>query len=335
MNKGWKALLGVGALAAADLGIAEYFFQRTMVRQNAKVERTKEMSGTDWAQYMPKIAKWKKWMLEQPHEDVYIQSDDGLKLHGTYFSRTESGEADTQAGQEDGAGEGREEKTTSKKVVICFHGYTSEGVSGFIGLSNYYLPRGYEMLLVDQRAHGASEGRYIGFGCLDRRDALCWIRYVEERAGEGCKILLHGTSMGGATVLMTSGLNLPSSVKGIISDCAFTSAWEVFSHVLKNQYHLPPRPIMEAADQLVKARAGYGLRECSAAEEVKKARGPILFIHGDEDTFVPCWMCETIYENCASQKEKLIVHGAGHCESHYKATEDVEDKLTEFLEHVL
>lgn len=313
MNKGWKALLGMGALAAADLGITEYFFQRTMIRQNAKTERTKEMSGTDWARYMPKIAKWKKWMLEQSHEDVYIQSDDGLKLHGTYFT-----------GQE-----------KSKKVVICFHGYTSEGVSGFIGLSNYYLPRGYEMLLVDQRAHGKSEGEYIGFGCLDRKDALRWIQYTQERLGEDCQILLHGTSMGGATVLMTSGLELPSSVKGIISDCAFTSAWDVFTHVLKNEYHLPARPIMETADQMVKARAGYGLRECDAAEEVKKATVPILFIHGDEDSFVPCWMCEKIYENCASRKEKLIVHGAGHCESHYMATEEVENKLTEFLDSVL
>ncbi len=313
MNNGWKALLGMGTLAAADLGITEYFFRRTMIRQNAKTERTKEMSGTDWDRYMPKIVKWKKWMLEQPHEDVYIQSDDGLKLHGTYFPAQES----------------------SKKVVICFHGYTSNGVSGFIGLSNYYLPRGYDMLLVDQRAHGESEGEYIGFGCLDRKDALQWIQYTQKRLGEDCQILLHGTSMGGATVLMTSGLELPSSVKGIISDCAFTSAWDVFTHVLKNEYHLPARPIMETADQMVKTRAGYGLRECNAAEEVKKATVPILFIHGDEDSFVPCWMCEKIYENCASRKEKLIVHGAGHCESHYMATEEVENKLTEFLESVL
>lgn len=313
MKKGWKALLGAGALAAADLGITEYFFQRTMIRRNAKTERTKEMSGTDWDRYMPKIAKWKEWMLEQPYEDVYIQSDDGLKLHGTYFT-----------------GEGKPEK-----VVIGFHGYTSEGVSGFIGLSNYYLPRGYGMLLVDQRAHGKSEGKYIGFGCLDRRDALRWIEYMRERLGEGCQILLHGTSMGGATVLMASGLELPSCVKGIVSDCAFTSAWDVFTHVLKNEYHLPARPIMETADQMVKARAGYSLRECNATEEVKKASVPILFIHGDADSFVPCWMCEEIYANCASRKEKLIVHGAGHCESHYMATEEVENKLTEFLESVL
>lgn len=311
--KGWKALLGTGtAVAVLDIGIAEYFFHRTIVRQNAKTERTKKMSGTDWERYMPKIAKWKEWMLAQPHEDVYIQSEDGLRMHGTWFPGD-----------------------NSSRVVICFHGYTSEGISGFIGLSNYYLPRGYQMLLVDQRAHGQSEGTYIGFGCLDRKDAMQWIQYTEKRMGEDCEILLHGTSMGAATVLMTSGLELPDCVKGIISDCAFTSAWDVFTHVLKHEYHLPARPIMEAADQIVRRRAGYGLRECNAAEEVKKAKIPILMIHGDQDSFVPCRMCEEIYANCAGRKEKLIVSGAGHCESHYMATEAVEEKLTEFLNEVL
>ncbi len=311
--KGWKALLGTGAvMAAADVGTAEYFFRRVMIRQNTKTERTKEMSGTDWESHMPKIKAWKEWMLSQPHEDVYIWSEDGLKLHGSYFP-----------------GEG-----SKKKIVICFHGYTSDGMSGFIGLSNYYLPRGYQMLLVDQRAHGKSEGDYIGFGCLDRKDAVCWIRYIEEKLGPDCEIVLHGTSMGGATVLMASGLWLGPSVKGIISDCAFTSAWDVFTYVLKQRYHLPARPIMETADRMAKKRAGYGLRECNAAEEVKKTTVPILLIHGDADTFVPCEMCEEIHRNCAPGTEKLIVPGAGHCESHYVATEVVEEKLTEFLSKV-
>lgn len=307
--KGWKTMLGAGALAGAvEYGIAAYFFRRTMLRQNATTERTMEMSGTNWANYMPLIEAMKEWMLKQPREDVYIRSEDGLKLHATYFP-----------------GDG------GKKLVICFHGYTSKGMSDYIGLSNYYLQRGYQMLLVDERAHGDSEGTYIGFGCLDRRDALLWIRYGEERLGKDCEIWLHGTSMGGATVLMASGLKLPATVKGIVSDCAFTSAWDVFAHVLKSQYHLPAFPILHIADGMVKDRAGYGLAQCNAAKEVRKAKVPILLIHGDEDTFVPCRMCYEIYENCASPKEMLIVHGAGHCEAFYKEKEQYEKKLTAFL----
>lgn len=308
---GLKVVLGVGAAAAAvEYGIASYFFKRTILRQNATTERTMEMAGTNWEQYMPKMEVWKDWMMEQPHEDVWIRSGDGLKLHGTYFP-----------------GDG------GNKIVIGFHGYTSKGLSDYIGLSNYYLRRGYSMLLVDERAHGDSEGTYIGFGCLDRRDALRWIAYVEKRFGKESQIWLQGTSMGAATVLMTSGLSLPDTVKGIISDCAFTSAWDVFAHVLKSQYHLPAFPILQIADGMLQKRAGYSLRECNAAEEVRKATVPILLIHGEADTFVPYCMCREIYDAIPTEKDILIVEGAGHCEAFYKNQEMYETKLTAFLNH--
>ena len=308
--KGWKTLLGIGAAATAvEYGIASYFFKRTMLRQNAATERTMDMAGTNWDIYMPDIQIWKKWMLAQPHKDVYIQSRDGLRLHGTYFP-----------------GDG------GRKLVIGFHGYTSRGMSDYIGLSNYYLQRGYRMLLVDERAHGESEGEYIGFGCLDKEDGMRWIHFAQNELGNDCKIWLHGTSMGGSTVLMMSGLGLPVSVQGIISDCAFTNAWDVFAHVLKDQYYLPAFPVLNIADRMTQEKAGYSLRECSAAEEIKKVKVPVLLIHGDADTFVPCRMCEEIYAACPAPKEKLIVHGAGHCESFYKDRENYEAALTGFLE---
>lgn len=305
-----KTLLGIGAAAgAAEYGLAAYFFRRTMVRQNAKTKRTMDMAGTDWDKYMPQIKAQKEWLLKQPRQDVWIRARDGLRLHGTYFP-----------------GEGRH------RLIIALHGYTSKGMSDFTGLSGYYLERGYSLLLVDERAHGDSQGTYIGFGTLDRLDALKWIEYALEKEGNSCQIWLHGVSMGGAAVLMASGFKLPGAVKGIISDCAFTSAWDVFTHVLKDRYHLPSFPIMEIADHMAKRRAGYSLRECSAAKEVKKAEVPILFIHGDADTFVPCSMCREIFDNCASEKDMLIVHGAGHCECFYKDRDKYEKKLTAFLE---
>ena len=144
-------------------------------------------------------------------------------------------------------------------------------------------------------------------------------------------MILHGISMGGATVLMTSGLQLPLQVKGIISDCAFTSAKEVFTHVLHTMIHLPAFPMMQISDFVNRKLAGYGLDECNAAREVRKASVPILFIHGSGDTFVPCRMCDTIYENCASPKQKLIVEGAAHAESYYKDTKAYENAMNEFL----
>ena len=302
------AATAVGVAAAAGIGGTAYFYRRTMKRYNAKLERTMKMSGTDWSQYMPLMEKRKAYMLEQPHEKVHITSKDGLKLHGEFFP----GPAD------------------SKKLVICFHGYTSQCMSDYIGLSDYYFKHGFKMLLVDARAHGESEGTYIGFGCPDRYDALGWINWVIDKCGEDIQIFLHGTSMGGATVLMTSGLTLPKQVKGIVSDCGFTSPKEVFTHVLHHMYHLPAFPMIPLADAVNKRKAGYGLDECNAAVEVRKATVPILLIHGDADTFVPCWMCDEIYKNCASPVKKLIVPGASHSESYYKEMETYEKALDEF-----
>lgn len=304
-----KWILGAGAAAVVvECGIAGYFFRRTVLRANATSERTTDMAGTDWEAYIPEIKKKKEKLEGFPKERVEITAADGLKLRGTYLAA--------------GAGD---------RLVICFHGYTSTGMNDFASLADFYLKEGVSMLIVDERAHGESEGSYIGFGCLDRHDALEWIRYAAGRFGEGIQIVLHGISMGGATVLMTSGLELPKQVKAVISDCAFTSAWEVFASVLRTTYHMPAFPLMQIADVMSRRRAGYGLDECNAAREVRHAGVPILFIHGDGDTFVPCRMCHELYENCASPKEIMIVEGAGHAECYYKNPERYEGMVKKFL----
>lgn len=316
-------VIAAGILAAAGVGETVYFYNRTMKRGNAKTERTTKMSGTDWEKYFPLMEERKGFVLEQPHEDVYLTSFDGLKLHATYFP-----------GMEDGTG-WPADVSGVKKAVICFHGYTGEGLSNHIAIADYFLKKGYAMLMPDARAHGESEGEYIGFGCLDRKDALSWVNWLIGTCGDDVEIMLHGTSMGGATVLMASGLDLPCQVKGIVSDCGFTSPKEVFTHVLNHMYHLPAFPAIQGADLLNKRLAGYGMDECNAKYEVQKAKVPILFIHGSSDTFVPVSMCHEIYENCASPKRKLIVEGAAHAESYYKDMADYEKVLTEFAGEIM
>ena len=304
--KGAAALLGV--LAAAEAGGSAYLYRRTMIRCNAKTERTMKMSGVDWEKYIPMMKARREWMMEQPHEDVWITSHDGLKLHGTYFK----------------GGEGN-------RAVICFHGYTSEGLNDYGSLSDYYLKRGFRMLLVDLRAHGQSGGEHIGFGSMDRFDGVRWVDWMVEKTGGDAQILLHGNSMGSATVCMMSGLKLPPQVKGIVSDCAFTSMKDVFTHVLHSMYHIPAFPMLQIADRANRKQVGDGLDDCDSSREVRKATVPFLFIHGADDVFVPCWMTEKIYENCASPKTKLIVRGAGHGESYYKDTEGYEKALDSFI----
>lgn len=296
------------AAAAGTYGVSQYFFNRTMIRSNAKREKTQKMAGTNWDAYIPTIRASKEKLKQYAHEDIFITSQDGLKLHGTFFPF-----------------EG------SKKVVICFHGYTSEGLNDYSTLALFYRSHGFNLMIVDERAHGRSEGTYIGFGCLDRKDAVLWIEEMIKYLGEEAEILLHGDSMGGATVLMTAGLLLPSQVKAIVSDCAFTSAWEVFQSVLKNSYHLPAFPILHTANEMVKKKAGYGLKDCNAKEEVAKTKLPILFLHGKADTFVPCSMAQELYHACTGPKKLVLIEGAGHVESCYRDATVFEGAIEEFI----
>ncbi len=308
-------VVAIGLLLIAEAAIILYFYNRTMKRNRAKTERTMKMSGTDWSKYIPLMKERRLAMMEHPHEEAVIESFDHLKLHGFYFPP--------------------EEAEGHKRLVLCFHGYTGEGLSNFQGFSEYYFRQGFGMLIPDARAHGASEGEHVGFGCPDRKDALKWMEWAVAKAGADVEILLHGVSMGAATVLMASSMELPPQVKGIISDCGFTSAKEVFTHVLKHMYHLPAFPIIPAADFLNRKWAGYGMDECNARREVQKAKIPILFIHGSKDTFVPFSMCEELYRNCASEKRKLVVEGAAHAESYYMDMKAYEQAMTEFIEGTL
>ena len=307
----WMLGMGAGAaalLAAGEYALARYFLRRTLMRGKADNKRTQKMAGTDWSVYLPFMEENRQWFLSQPHEDVYIQSE-GLKLHGTYFPGKDP-----------------------KRAVICFHGYTSRGLNDYPSLARFYMGCGLGVLTVDERAHGDSEGIYIGFGCLDRLDAKKWMEYMAGRLGEDCELLLQGISMGAATVDMAVGLELPPQVKGAVSDCAFTSAKEVFTSVLKTTYHMPAFPLMDLSDRMAKKEAGYGLDECNARDEVKKAKIPMLFIHGSKDTFVPCSMVHELYEACAAPKDLLIIEGASHAEAYYKDRPAYEAAVRKLME---
>ncbi len=196
-------LKGVG-LYGMLAGVAAYkFFSYTVKRR----EDDGKLNPSN--PYIKLIKEKSEWLDQQKTEKVSILSFDGLKLKGIFLPA--------------------EQKTD--KIILAVHGFRVNAMKDFAGLVYFYHQQGYHVLLVDDRAHGASEGKYIGFGCLDREDCYRWIHYLDQRFQGKCSIFLHGISMGAATVLMTSSMNLPRSVKGIIADCPYTSIWEEFCYL--------------------------------------------------------------------------------------------------------
>lgn len=269
------------------------------------------LNGTRWEKYKGLIREGLDWYYSMPFEEVEILSRDNLRLRGRYIA------------------------CGGEKTVILFHGYRSAAHNDFSTIVKFYYENGYNMLLPDQRAHGKSMGKYIGFGALERYDCISWIDYINERF-DFPPILLAGISMGASTVLMASGVGLPKNVRGIVADCGFTSPADIISKVLKEDYKLPKFPFYYISNALSKILAGYSYGECSAEDALKHSEIPLIIFHGSEDPFVPCEMSGRIFNaSAAKTKELYIVDGALHAESYAKEPYIYQERLKRFFDVVM
>ncbi len=165
--------------------------------------------------------------------------------------------------------------------------------------------------MVDQRAGGLSEGHIITFGIKERYDCQRWAWYIAERFGNDVPIILTGISMGAATVMMTSVLELPANVIGVLADCGYTSAKAIIKKVI-HQMGLPSAVAYPFVRLGARLFGGFDLEAASPIEAMKICRLPVLFVHGDADDYVPWSMSSENYEACAAPKRLLTVAGAGH-----------------------
>ncbi|MGM9937264.1 MAG: alpha/beta hydrolase [Candidatus Ornithomonoglobus sp.] len=305
------AAAGIAAgTAAIGMGAAaEMLFKKTVDIGNDR-GMPKLNIGFDWHIYIPLVKEKIEWISSMEPEEHYILTDDKLKLKAKYI---------------------KAEKPTHK-TVIAVHGYRSRSIYEFSAIAEMYHKNGYNVLLVDCRSHGESEGRYAGLGALDRYDILQWIHYVVSTIDRQAEIWLHGISTGASTILFVSEFRLPDNVKGVIADCAFTSSWEVLNHIFGNKYGVNMRPVLKLTSLICKRRVGYRFEDINTVEILKNSTLPMLFIHGSEDNFVPVAMSRRNYEACASdKKELLIMDGACHAESFYKNPELYEKAVMEFI----
>lgn len=197
---------------------------------------------------------------------------------------------------------------------LCIHGWTSCPQNVGIPVRHFY-EKGFHVLIPHMRAHGKSEHKNVTMGWFDRFDMLDWINFILEKDPQA-EIFLIGVSMGSATVMMTAGEDLPPNVKCLIADCGYTSVWDQMDSVIHDMFHLPARPLLDAMRVTTKIRAGYDIKKASSVEQLKKCKTPILFIHGEEDDFVPYHMLQQVYdaaENC--EKEMLSIPDAAHANS--------------------
>ena len=249
-------------------------------------------------------------MAALPFERIYIRSHDGLMLAGRYYHAA------------DGA-----------PVQIQVHGYRGGPIRDFCGGNKLARDMGHNTLVIEQRALGESGGRTITFGVMERLDCLAWAAYAAGRWPDA-DILLSGVSMGATTVIMAAGLDLPGNVRGVIADCPFASPEKIIARVCRDM-KIPPAPAMPFIRLGARIFGGFSLRAADAAEAVKRAKVPVLILHGEDDRFVPCEMSAEIQRANPALTRRFTFPGAGHGLSYVVDAQRYERVTRDFVAECL
>lgn len=284
------------------------FFTACLRRKELPWQVEEELQKTPMRKYCQYIAFSKQWLSEHKAEDVYINSNDDLRLHGLWIPC-------------EGA----------KGSVIFAHGYRSTYLLDLSAALPFYHGLGLNILIPEQRSHGKSQGRYITFGVKESSDMHRWIAFHNNTHGE-LPVILAGISMGATTMLNLADKSLPGNVSCIVADCGFTSPAAIISDVFHSVIHLPAIPTIWVADIFARIFAGFSLYEMDTRKILPHSRIPVLLIHGSDDGFVPCRMSEEGHSVCAEPKQLLIVNGADHGVSFLVDADGYSAAVKEFLD---
>lgn len=245
-----------------------------------------------------------------PSKRFTIKSFDGLTLVGNYF-----------------------ECIKGAPIEIMFHGYRGSGERDLSTGVKRAFRCNRNALVVDQRASGNSEGHTITFGIKERFDCVDWANFVVKEFGDDVEIILTGISMGAATVLMASSMDLPKNVLGVLADCGYNKASDIIKKVIKDM-KLPAKLFYPFVKAGAKIFGKFNLEEYSPYEAVQKSKVPIIFIHGGNDDYVPCEMSKKLYEACVSKKTFVTIDNAGHGVSYIIDPEKYVYELNSFFEYI-
>lgn len=310
-------MFGASALGfSVFMGLAWPFFN-IMVACKKRESQTKRAwlglshvkNNNPRKEYGSEYEAGREWCSRQKLKDCYIRSADGLVLHASYLPAERP-----------------------VRTVLLSHGYKGNWIGDFAGVAAFLHENGCNLLMIDQRCCGRSKGEYITFGAMERYDVQRWTHYLAEHNPNRLPIYLYGESLGAASVLMASGLRLPDDVKGIISDCGFRSMRGQIQDMAANWFHVKwVGLLLWRINLYCRLFANFGMEDADAVSALKTNTRPVLFFHGEKDTFVYPRNAEVLYAACKAPKELVLVPEARHLCSVYAAPELYRQKLLEFF----
>lgn len=310
-------LIALGALIILALITAYVCFYIVFYSPKRKREKIAEEypipEGRIYQIYRDQMIAWMDASQTTPHKDVEIRSFDGLTLRGKYY-----------------------EHFLGAPLEILFHGYRGDSYRDLSGGIARCYDLGHNALIVDHRGAGRSDGSIISFGAKESRDCAAWVDFAINNIDKNVKIIITGISMGAATVMIASAMDLPKNVIGVLADCGYTSCEEITKKIMKEDMNLPASllyPFVHLGGLLF---GGFNSRNASPINAMKDCKLPVIFIHGDYDKFVPYQMSVDNYNACASDYKRLVtVEGAGHGLCYPVDMKKYKDELESFFAPLL
>lgn len=316
-NKAVKTVSAVTAAFSIFMAFGWSFFDLMIHCRNGK-----QSAKTKWFQlyhikinhprhqYEKEYEEGKSWCRRQNMQDCYIRSRDGLLLHGYYLPTAKA-----------------------KRYVLLCHGYKGSGFGDFANTARFLHENGCSLLFIDQRCCGLSEGKYITFGAKEQWDVQQWAYYIAGRNKKKLPIYLYGESMGAACVLMASGRSLPKEVKGLIADCGFRSMKGQLQDIAAGWFHLNRvELLLFRVDLFCRLLGGFRMKDADTADAMETNRRPVLFFHGERDSYVEPKNTRYNYALCRAPKELVMIPEARHLCSSYADPKLYRRKLLEFFE---
>lgn len=289
----WISILCVTTIVMAGLivAIAYICFRMAFYVRDCCKKSTEEFAIPDGDIYKPwrdQMIQWIKEARALECEQVSVLSFDGLTLYGKYY-----------------------EQKPGAPVELMLHGYRGYAERDLCGGVQRAFALGHNALIVDMRACGDSGGNVITFGIKEHRDCLTWVDFMVTHFGPNVEIILTGISMGASTVLNAAGCPLPPNVIGVLADCGFTSPRAIIQKVIKDM-KLPPKLTYHFVKLGAKLFGGFNIDAITSVESITRCTLPVIFFHGENDTFVPAQMSKQNYDACKSRKKLILVPGAEH-----------------------
>ena len=311
-TKKWIATVSAVILAILIAVITYGSFYLVDYALTSKPQSHKKNWGKAFAWY-PELRPWLDSIrAERAWSDTFAIMPDGTRAHAVLIRSTKA----------------------NGRTAVVVHGYTNNSIDMLHIARIYNKEMHYNIVLPDLHGHGLTGGNDIQMGWKDRIDVLKWIEMAPKTFGisaDSMRIVVHGISMGAATTMCVSGEKTPKYVRCLVEDCGYTSAWDEFKHELHGRYSLPAFPLLYTASWLTKAKYGWSFKEASPLKQVAKCTKPMLFIHGDKDTFVPTWMVYPLYEAKPHPKKLWIAPGSGHAFAYRDHRKEYIKKVEEFV----